>query len=1389
MTFASINFVSNIAVNSLKQGLSHSSTDPRPYLMINLDGTEIEFMYDTGATVSTISKQVFDRYFNYPRRSKFRKQGGPVIVGAGANPITSTTYFLPVTVNGKSAIHPFNVANNIELCLIGTPFLQAFNLSYDADQQEIFAVNPDSATLTVGATYTWGPYETRVIGARFLGHTQSFTTQIATLGNPDYGSLIGGPAITSVDQNGICQIAVTNSAPFEVTIPKNTPIGTLEQLHNVDPILLDGGHLNDFLHAVSDQSPKSKALSNSEIRQRAHLQVPEEFKERYLQLLIRYKRVISTSKADLGRSKHYSHRIHLKDPQPVYQPQFPLKPDHQQFIEATLEDWLKLGVVRRTRSLYNSPIFCVPKKNGQGLRIVQDFRGLNAKTKTDKYSTKEISECLADIGKANSSIFTTIDLTSGFWQMPIHPDDSPLTAFTVKNRGQFEWITSPMGLLGCPASFQRLMEKVMEGIQHVLVYIDDVIIHTADHETHLRILEDTLQRMDQHGLKINLDKCYFGNKEVAYLGFTLTPQGILPGKDKLKAVQHYPEPTTLKEVRGFVGLCNFFRNHIRNFAIISTPLTALTRTDSGYKGGPLPTMALQAFHRLKNELGTEPCLAFPRTDRTYALVTEAFPPTAKFGGGITGILCQVDKDNQFHVLSYYSRQLQDHETRYPTFLLDMLAAKEGMTQFDQQLRGRHFLLFMDEHPEEELSHLHKKTLARFKAEGMDQYSFTIQKKTAEILPPCLRTASPMKINVISGHNPLVLQDQYQDQDVQVCLHFLKHQNWPLDCSPETQTRLRSMIQRVKTDESGSVWLQFPDQVALFLPARFRKTLTCQIVRSSPSNASPEHLEQTLIKKGYAWPGMRQDLLTHECQHCRRTPDPKQSIMPNHLINMDLLGPMLSYQEDKYLLVVEDSATKITELVPLADKSPATIGTKLTTEWICKYGLPNIISTAFDQETVSLIKDTVLAKLRIEDDPLQILAKQTPEVTESIYGAIADLYQEAELSWTDYLPALTFRYNTSYNSKLKEVPFMALYGRQPRQWLNQKSSMADDFPHLENNRFLKTKSFIKAKTTPPKDPEVNLSNWKVGDQIYFWENSFGGKSWTGPFEIIDVKPAKVKIQLGFAKTRWLWNYRVAFGPGSSKQGEEGVQAINRPLPKRWPQNSIMALAQQPDVTQQLIRFQQDQTQALQILIAQDARAKAINSLANYQAELITQEINALDEEEEHLRDYLGQLAFKIYSSPTSDSTVITPEELSFWNQFSPTDRNIILTGDPYAVPEWRTSLYCPAQDEEATGQPEEDFQEPVPQVEAIPVPTGATQNWLLPEPSGLDWRPLPTSGTKTNSSFKRAASKRMSKTVRGLKSTAGKLLAKLDPNNNPVAKASTSSSMFYRELDPGDLGGF
>ena len=374
------------------------------------------------------------------------------------------------------------------------------------------------------------------------------------------------------------------------------------------------------------------------------LQVPAEFKEQYTDLLFKNREGISISNTDLGRAKKFFHNIHMKDNSPVYRKQFKIPEAHSDFIGKTIDNWLKLGVVRRSNSMYNSPIFCVPKKNGNGLRIVQDFRELNQHSHIDKYSMKEINKCIGDIGRANSTIFSTLDLTSGFWQMPLHPNDSHLTAFTVPSKGQFEWITSPMGLLGCPASFQRLMESVMRGIIKVIVYIDDILVHSQTHEEQLQLLQQVFDRLISNGLKINLEKCVFGNNEVSYLGFTLTPNGISPGKDKLKCLRDAPPPTDLKMVRSFIGLCNFFRTHIKGFANVSAPLTKLTRKESVYKGGPLPPDAMRAFLTLKLALTSDPVVAYPRSDRHYALLVDASTGNATTEGCMGAILTQMDTD-------------------------------------------------------------------------------------------------------------------------------------------------------------------------------------------------------------------------------------------------------------------------------------------------------------------------------------------------------------------------------------------------------------------------------------------------------------------------------------------------------------------------------------------------------------------------------------------------------------------------------------------------------------------------------------------------------------------------------------------------------------------------
>jgi hypothetical protein len=156
------------------------------------------------------------------------------------------------------------------------------------------------------------------------------------------------------------------------------------------------------------------------------------------------------------------------------------------------------------------------------------------------------------------------------------------------------------------------MEGVLRDIPNILVYIDDLMVHTDTHEKHLQVLDKVLAQLHKNHLKINLEKCVFENKEVSYLGFTLTPEGIKPDKNKLKAIKDTKLPTDIKAIWSFVGLCNFFWTHIKDFALIAAPLFRLTRKDLGYLSGPLPEQALQAFYALQKQLTSEPVMVFPK---------------------------------------------------------------------------------------------------------------------------------------------------------------------------------------------------------------------------------------------------------------------------------------------------------------------------------------------------------------------------------------------------------------------------------------------------------------------------------------------------------------------------------------------------------------------------------------------------------------------------------------------------------------------------------------------------------------------------------------------------------------------------------------------------------
>jgi hypothetical protein len=296
----------------------------------------------------------------------------------------------------------------------------------------------------------------------------------------------------------------------------------------------------------------------------------------------------------------------------VYTQQFTLPIEQIQFIKENVMGWLDAGIVERANSPYNSPIFCVPKKQGHGPRCVLDFKRLNLKTMDSKYSIRCIDQCLEEVSKAGSKIFSCLDMHNGFWNQVLRETDRHYTAFTIPGIGQLQWTVTAQGLCGAPAAFSRLMDTIMEGASNVITYIDDVLIHSATREAHIAHLRHAIQRTHRAGLALNPKKCIFGSTTVEYLGHTISLDRVRPGKDKTQAIKDITKPKTMKQLKSFIGLANYFRSYVKGFERVASDLNALTRQNTKWKEADgLPKRSKEAFEAIKAAISLRPVMAYP----------------------------------------------------------------------------------------------------------------------------------------------------------------------------------------------------------------------------------------------------------------------------------------------------------------------------------------------------------------------------------------------------------------------------------------------------------------------------------------------------------------------------------------------------------------------------------------------------------------------------------------------------------------------------------------------------------------------------------------------------------------------------------------------------------
>ena len=386
-----------------------------------------------------------------------------------------------------------------------------------------------------------------------------------------------------------------------------------------------------------------------------------------------------------GRTTLAEHGIETGEARPVRMPPYRLPHAYQETVLKDLEEMEERGIIEPSGSDWAAPIVVVKKKDGT-LCLCVDYRRLHAVSRVDAYPMPRIDDLIDQLGKAK--YITTLDLTRGYWQVPVEEGSRAKTAFTTPS-GLYQFSVMPFGLNGAPATFQRMMDRLLRGLgDFAAAYLDDLVVYSSTWEEHLGHIRTVFGRLRDAGLTAKPKKCQFGMSQCVYLGHVVGDGVVQPEQSKIEAVESFPVPRTKKQVHSFLGLTGYYRKFIPDYAAIATPLTDLTRKTA-------PTRVVwsadcdTAFKELKGLLCSCPVLKSPDFDKPFVLQTDASDR------GVGAVLSQLDDEGAEHPVAYFSRKLLPREERYSTVEKECLAIKLGVQIFRVYLLGRPFTIQMD----------------------------------------------------------------------------------------------------------------------------------------------------------------------------------------------------------------------------------------------------------------------------------------------------------------------------------------------------------------------------------------------------------------------------------------------------------------------------------------------------------------------------------------------------------------------------------------------------------------------------------------------------------------------------------------------------------------------
>lgn len=824
-------------------------------------------------------------------------------------------------------------------------------------------------------------------------------------------------------KGGRSALLIHNASPSMITLVKGTLL-TRVQFRNID---VSANILNSY-NVTFCESQNNDVLNCSDT-------LNEEEKLHLQQLIKKYGNCFSKGLDDLGFTDLTEMVIELDDSEPVVYRPYRMSYADRVLVRNMVQEMVDHGIIRESTSPYASPIVLVQKKTGDK-RLCVDYRALNRKTKKEHYPLPRIEDQLDQL--AGNKVFTSLDLASGYYQIPIAEESRHKTAFVTPD-GQFEYNRMPFGLVNAPSVFQRTINKILleAKIKYAVVYMDDVLIPAKDVTEGLQRLEEVLTLLQKGGLTLKLNKCHFFLNKIDFLGYEVSSEGIRPGQRKTDAVSKFPAPRNQHELRQFLGLSGYFRRFIKNYAILAAPLTDLLKKDNKWVWAEGQELA---FNKIKALLVDRPILALYNHGAETQLHTDASKD------GLAGILLQANSNGVFQPVSYFSRKTNVDEQKLHSYDLETLAVIASLNRFRVYLIGIPFKIFTD------CNALRATMIKRDLIPRIARWWIQLQEYdcTIEYRPGSrMSHVDALSRNPIDGGEPeltcfdvLTIENGEQDWIATVQSADEEVRKIKETLSDPDSEQVMDIHKNYKL-KNNRVYRIVGDEIKWLVPRGVR----WQILKMNHDDVGHCGYDKTLqrIRKNYWFARMHKFVKKYvssclECLH-HKTPGGKREgelhpiekpSVPFHTVHADHLGPFVrSKKGNCYLLVLVDGFTKYVSVRPVRDTKSATT-VKVLKDHIGYFGVPTRLITDRGTSFTSGVFKEFVTSYGIKHIMNAVATPRANGQVERFNRTILDALSTSahgkdEKSWDDQILDVQLGLNTTTHKTTQKTPSELLFG--------------------------------------------------------------------------------------------------------------------------------------------------------------------------------------------------------------------------------------------------------------------------------------------------------------------------------------------------------------------------